>query len=428
MLYSGQNFGISKFAKNVTPNFSSYMGCGGSKSTRAAPITKHFVPLSDREGQSSSVITLAESLGLTKSDLDSLWVVFQGFDQDGGGLISLDEFIVGAQLEICESFARLCFRIFDNDGSGTINFEEFVTSVWGLCTCDTALLSRFSFDLFDLDGNGSLSGSEVAFMASLLHDFNPSKNVKVALHHFEEKMLADSVSEISCQDFMDEVHKGEVLLMPATEMELLLMKKSLGIPRWQKLQNARIKNWGQQSLFQILGVNEQEEKLMKCRGLGQVHPPGSKKIGESMKVKLDKAKELRQLELKRMKNSTKRNDSDAHKDERHARDIKRVAGIDHKAGDHAHAHAKAHVDPSRDHSAPAPGAKKTSKISLAGAPAHSHDPHQHHHAPQDDDDRDEDDRDIKEREKPKGTHGHGKGHGHSHSHGHHHGHSVHPSH
>jgi hypothetical protein len=115
------------------------MGCCTSKQNRKLPITKHFVPRDTPEGQGQDVIQTSNELGLSKKDLDAMWVAFQSFDADGGGLISLDEFIVVAQLGICESFARLVFRMFDRDGSGEINFEEFLVSTWGLCTCSTAL-------------------------------------------------------------------------------------------------------------------------------------------------------------------------------------------------------------------------------------------------------------------------------------------------
>jgi Ca2+-binding EF-hand superfamily protein len=382
------------------------MGCGTSKH-----IEQHFTP-NRREGQGQSVVRLAEELGLTKHELDVLYRLFQHYDADGGGSISLEEFIIGAKLDICDSFCRIVFRLFDDDGSGQMSFEEFVKSVWGLCTCTTPSLGVYTFTLFDLDNSGSLSSTEVQFMCSLLHDFKPSKNVATALQQIGELLEKNETTDLSLEDFLQEVHHAEVLLMPATEMQLLLMRQTLGEGPWKRHQDNRTKNFGLSSIFDILQASKSEATAMKVRGLSKIHAPSTVKIDSIVKKKLDKAKLLRDAELKRNKAKSELDELRANHEKNNMGDISNrierhsihahVPSSDPSHHGHGHGHEESgtadrhtvphHVKHKPEHAAAHP-AHKLSSISHDSADHHGH------------------------------VHGHGHGHGHEHGHGHgHHGH------
>ena len=338
----------------------SSFSCYGS---RRKPVAKHFVVNPAIQGQGESVVKTCELLGIDKHDLDTLWRSFQRFDADGGGEISLDEFIVGCHLEICEAFARLVFRMFDSDHSGLCNFEEFLVSTWNLCSSTTETLAIFSFALFDIDGSGELEGSEINFMASLMHDFRPLTNVLLALEHLQKTREDNESRNMSLGEYLDEVQRAEVLLMPATEMQLLLMKATLGTSAWDRHQDLRRARHGKQTIFEILSIPHDEAALMKVRGLSHVRPPEDShtRLGTVVADKLERARRMAQGEKDRLARKAAADAWGANHHQRHAHDTQRT-----RDGHESHGSAPAHA---RKAAPPPPG-------------HHLHDPagpHAHHH-------------------------------------------------
>lgn len=390
------------------------MGCSGSKDP-----ARHFVVRDTPEGQGEEVLTLCDLLGLSRADLDKLWVCFQSLDADKGGAISLDEFIVLCELDICESYARQVFRIFDSDGSGEINFAEWLQAVWALCSSNPELLAHFSFTLLDLDNNCALSGHEIGFMASLLHDFNPSDNAKIAVQHFLDKMEKDEVSEVTLEEYMAEIKKSEVLLMPATEMAIQLMKKTLGISTWQKYQNKRISDYGSKTLFEILGVSANEELQMKVRGLSHVKVPGGDSVlSKSVRKKMDRARALRDAELAKNKKDVSKAKWDEDYNSRHEHDLRRELNPGGKAAAASKGHSAEHAHSHHQH----PGVDN-----VKAHQPHAHAPH--HHTPSQS--TPSATPHVSPHNTPRGgAHGHAHTHAHGHGHDHHkpghgHGHAKH---
>jgi len=204
------------------------------------------------------------------------------------------------------------------------------------------------------------------------------------------------------------VHHAEVLLMPATEMQLLLMRQTLGEGPWKRHQDNRTKIFGLSSIFDILQASKSEATAMKVRGLSKIHPPSTVLIDSIVKKKLDKAKLLRDAELKRNKAKSELDELRANHEKNNMGDISNrierhsihahVPSSDPSHHGHGHESGAAdrhtvphHVKHKPEHAAAHP-AHKLSSISHDSAAHHGHGHGNHGHG-----------------------HGHGSGHGH---HGH----------
>ena len=75
-------------------------------------------------------MTVFRSVRLSQGHLDALFTAFDDIDEDGSGLVHMDEFFSFFKLEPTD-FSREIFRIFDSDGNGQLTFLEFVCVVRG---------------------------------------------------------------------------------------------------------------------------------------------------------------------------------------------------------------------------------------------------------------------------------------------------------
>ena len=109
---------------------------------------------------------LAAAQYLTYEQIHGLRELFKSFDQNGDGLITLDELREGlaaqggaamGDAELSGVMARL-----DVDGSGALDYEEFLAATVNLQLLEREDLLAKAFARLDTDGSGTLSVGEVA--------------------------------------------------------------------------------------------------------------------------------------------------------------------------------------------------------------------------------------------------------------------------
>lgn len=107
---------------------------------------------------------------------------FQEFDQDGNGLVSLDEAhdILRKELAFTPVQTEELVKRYDKNGDGHLSYEEFVR-FYGKVTSKAAQIKAM-FHEFDKDGSGSISVEEARHMLKKLDIPDDEVRTLVALH------------------------------------------------------------------------------------------------------------------------------------------------------------------------------------------------------------------------------------------------------
>jgi Ca2+-binding EF-hand superfamily protein len=155
-----------------------------------------------------------ELLMLSKGDIKRFWKVFQKYDKEREGVISMDVFFSEICLEKRNLFGDAIFDLIDTEDTNTIEFGEFVQ---GVCTfamfevpdvlrfaCKAPALGRAATRsdpltppppplpspravfIFDKDKNGYIDKDELELFVSTLHGSGGIQgNVTHALHSID---------------------------------------------------------------------------------------------------------------------------------------------------------------------------------------------------------------------------------------------------
>ena len=210
--------------------------------------SKPFVPTSRIPGQGFQILEVTEKLKITTSHLNKIYKQFRELDSDNSGVIDVSEFIVVNEIT-SEIFGELVFSLFDANKSGKLDFEEYMIAVWNYCTLHKDGLAEFAFDIFDVNSSGSLSVEEINEVIAIIWGYQKNDRLtKVLL-----SLNTNKLTEISRLDFVEMSKHFPVLLFPIFEVQNKLRKRSLGDGVWTRLADKRRKDFGQQSVFEILG-------------------------------------------------------------------------------------------------------------------------------------------------------------------------------
>lgn len=126
--------------------------------------------------------------------------------------------------------------------SGTglkVSFFEFVLSLYNFCSIPMIAIPSFIFDLYDYDESGALDTQEV--MCMLNHFFGDQflNNQQCSnMYHSMQKMMAVS-SVLVIEQFLEICCIYPTLLSSVYQLQLALMKGTLGFARWEKIGTKR---------------------------------------------------------------------------------------------------------------------------------------------------------------------------------------------
>lgn len=168
-------------------------------------------------------IEVFNSIFLSKTDVASLFNVFNEVDVDGGGSISLSEFMVTQHLEnspildlILKSFNMLNW-----------NFLEFSCLMWNFLSIDESYLSAFMFFIFNKRKKPLVPFREISKYYHSVHGGNFKGNVKLIapLSAIEQKCGDTGVSS---SDFINFCKTYPIICAPLVTMQFNLRDKIIG--------------------------------------------------------------------------------------------------------------------------------------------------------------------------------------------------------
>ena len=176
-------------------------------------------------------------MGLSDTDINSLYSSFRAMDIDKSGEISVYEFFDFFELENT-SFSRRAFLLFDVDDSKEIDFLEFVSAIWNYCTYEEDELVRFAFNLYDSDGSGHLDIDEAkAIVRAVCSKSVDVKDMKRMLSDMDK--YRNEIGEIGLPEFRMYVANHDVVLSPVRRLQTILKKKVIGERFWNVIKMKR---------------------------------------------------------------------------------------------------------------------------------------------------------------------------------------------
>jgi Ca2+-binding EF-hand superfamily protein len=98
--------------------------------------------------------------GMAPAQIKKYYQRFVDVDTDGSGLIGYDEFLQVLEGED-NSMHRRLFQMFDDDNSGEISLKEFIVGISSYTSAGPADKLKFAFMMFDEDASGYLDRQEL---------------------------------------------------------------------------------------------------------------------------------------------------------------------------------------------------------------------------------------------------------------------------
>ena len=140
---------------------------------------------------------------LTTAERDNLSKIFNAFDSNGDGTLSMQEIKDGYAQHygkiLSEEEVKEMFESVDTDGSGTIEFSEFVVAAMQQRQLTSSDKLQAAFRMFDKDGSGIISADEIRDVLN----FGGSNTLSVeAVDKIIQQVDVNGDGEISFEEFV----------------------------------------------------------------------------------------------------------------------------------------------------------------------------------------------------------------------------------
>ena len=242
------------------------MGCSSS----LGELTKFKVNESI-SGQGQQTVVIAESLGITKKELNKLFRSFVSFDEirlktgrKQQGKQHIEEFF--EHITTKEIAHHLAISFYSK--SGDITFEEFVVTSWWIVSLNEEEVAKWIFRLFDSDHDDKMTPEEMKHLVETIgsHNTNAMKGLDDCYKHlcFEKveqqpqkpkgplyygkpmdsqvpwddtpKYIMQEKLYVKLVDWTSHISKKPSVLKPIFEMQAMLREKTAGSRffRWRE--------------------------------------------------------------------------------------------------------------------------------------------------------------------------------------------------
>jgi Ca2+-binding EF-hand superfamily protein len=202
-------------------------------------------------GQGKEVYDTATKLKISQSDINALFRQFCNIDFDHSGIVDVSEFIVYHHIT-SEIIGELIFSLFDRDKSGKIDFQEYMVALWNYCTLNKDSLARFAFEIFDVDNSGVLTKEDIQEVIDIIWGYQKNERLNNVTKLFSD----NKTGEIKADEFVEMSKHFPMLLLPIFEVQNKLQGSGLVRFMWSKLTKQRQNNFGNQTVFEILGIDK----------------------------------------------------------------------------------------------------------------------------------------------------------------------------
>ena len=284
------------------------MGC----SLSSGELTKFKVNESIA-GQGQQTINIANSLGVTKKDLNRLFKAFVSFDEvrlktgrKQQGKQNVEEFF--EHITTKEIAHHLAISFYSK--SGEINFEEFVITCWWIVSLNEEEVAKWIFRLFDGDHDDKMTPTEMKHLVQTIgsHNQNSMKGLEGCYQHlcFEKveqqhkpkgplfygkpmqshdpvdnpKFVTREKLFVTLVEWTSDISKKPSVLKPIFEMQAMLREKTVR-SRFFKWREFRQKTFGSSltldEIIELLGTEISYKSQLKphARASGKVTSIGS---------------------------------------------------------------------------------------------------------------------------------------------------------
>jgi Ca2+-binding EF-hand superfamily protein len=193
-------------------------------------FSEPFQPNDKISGQERNILPMCIELGYTIDDVNKLYKLFDVYDTNGEGFLTIDSFSSHLPLPN-RNLSLLIMRLFDANDSNVINFEEFLVACWNILTLKNKEWISFIFHLLDLNGSGKILLKEIEYIIDYVLEIPNKKESEL---HTAMKRHSDwSTGAISEGGFQHINHHCPYFLASFSKMCTKLSRKSLGLKRWR---------------------------------------------------------------------------------------------------------------------------------------------------------------------------------------------------
>jgi Ca2+-binding EF-hand superfamily protein len=199
------------------------------------------------QGHGKFTLVVARNLKLTNLQVDRLYHEFTKFSDPVTHKMGIEDLFAKYKVEFGLG-ANFLFQLWDKKKTGELDFCQYIIVLWSILTTDQDSLVSFYFAAFDTERMGSLDITEVDFMISLIWDFKPPDDVRMAVKHLNKN--ADSVVTVAEVALL--VRHYPFLVHPVTQMRDALKKKIVFLRFWEEVTAARYKNFSYRPFFDII--------------------------------------------------------------------------------------------------------------------------------------------------------------------------------
>jgi len=218
------------------------MGIGAGK-------FRHFTKDDKIPGHGKFTLVIARNLKLTNLQVDRLYHEFTKFSDPVTHKMGVEDLFAKYKVDFGLG-ANFIFQLWDKKKTGELDFCQYIIVLWSILSTDQDSLVGLLFSSFDTDRLGSLDITEIDFLISLIWDFNPPEDVKMAVKHLNKN--ADSVVTVAELALL--VRHYPFMIHPAIEMREALKKKIVFFRFWEEIAAARLENFRYRPFFEIIKV------------------------------------------------------------------------------------------------------------------------------------------------------------------------------